>query len=153
MTAAAAPSFKQDIARLIQYQEKQCELAGVKIQKGKEATASAVLAAGADRVIVATGASAKLLPVEGREKPHVKTALDLLHGRAEAGDRVAVIGGGLVGCELALSLAEQGKQVTILEFLDVYKRQVSSIRRLSLTRSKSPSSAIPCRMIRIPTMS
>ncbi len=117
MTAAAAPSFKQDIARLIQYQEKQCELAGVKIQKGKEATASAVLAAGADRVIVATGASAKLLPVEGREKPHVKTALDLLHGRAEAGDRVAVIGGGLVGCELALSLAEQGKQVTILEFL------------------------------------
>jgi 2-enoate reductase len=47
----------------------------------------------------------------------VVTCIDLLLGRRESGETVIVIGGGLVGCETALWLAQNGKKVTIVEML------------------------------------
>ena len=44
-------------------------------------------------------------------------AEDILSGHQKAGKRVAIIGGGLVGCELALDLAENDHDVTIVEAL------------------------------------
>jgi len=45
----------------------------------------------------------------------VATASEILLGKRKAGERVAIIGGGEVGCELAWFLAEQGRKVTIIE--------------------------------------
>jgi 2-enoate reductase len=55
--------------------------------------------------------------VPGIEKPIVANCIDLLLGRKKAGESVVMIGGGLVGCETALWLANQGKRVTIVEVL------------------------------------
>ena len=64
-------------------------------------------------VIVATGAVARVLKnVEGHEK--MIEACDYLNG-APVGDTVAVIGGGLTGCEIAYELALQGKKPVIVE--------------------------------------
>jgi pyruvate/2-oxoglutarate dehydrogenase complex dihydrolipoamide dehydrogenase (E3) component len=52
------------------------------------------------------------------EKAEAVDALDILSGRAEAGATVAMIGGGIVGCETAEFLADRGKKVTIIEVLD-----------------------------------
>ncbi len=44
----------------------------------------------------------------------------MLHGEVTVGDRVAVIGGGIVGTEVGLVLAEQGKEVIFVEMLDEF---------------------------------
>jgi 2-enoate reductase len=51
------------------------------------------------------------------EKNHVCTADELLLGTENAGEDVVVVGGGLIGCETALWLRQQGKKVTIVESL------------------------------------
>ncbi len=87
-------------------------------------------------MIVATGATAlRLEDIPGISDPKVVTAADVLHGRAFLGDRVAVIGGGIVGTEVGLVIAEGGKQVTFIEMLDEFmcnitfdERQVYELR-------------------------
>ncbi len=87
-------------------------------------------------MIVATGATAlRLEDVAGIRDPKVVTAADVLHGRMPEGDRVAVIGGGIVGTEVGLVIAEAGKKVTFIEMLDEFmcnitfdERQVYELR-------------------------
>ena len=55
--------------------------------------------------------------VPGAELASVATEVDLLLGKATAGDEVVMVGGGMIGCETALWLAQQGKHVTIVEQL------------------------------------
>lgn len=61
-----------------------------------------------DLLILATGGEPALPPIPGNDLPHVVQAWDILTGRREAGKRVAVLGGGAVGVETALSIAEEG---------------------------------------------
>ena len=67
-------------------------------------------------VIVATGSTPKVFSLGDDEK--VFTAADILTNNKDCGDSTVVIGGGLVGCETALWLAQKGKKVTIVEALD-----------------------------------
>jgi 2-enoate reductase len=69
-----------------------------------------------DAVIVATGSRPKLFSLGDDDK--VYAAEQVLLGEKDAGDKVVVVGAGLVGCELALDLAMKGKKVTIVEALD-----------------------------------
>lgn len=75
-----------------------------------------ILASDADTVIIATGSQPRVISLG--EDENVFTAADILTDKADSGDKTVVIGGGLVGCETALWLAQQGKEVTILEALD-----------------------------------
>jgi pyruvate/2-oxoglutarate dehydrogenase complex dihydrolipoamide dehydrogenase (E3) component len=68
-----------------------------------------------DAVIVAAGASALIPDIPGVNGDNVVTALDVLTGNRETGERVIIIGGGLIGCETAEFLIEKGKEVTVLE--------------------------------------
>ena len=70
-----------------------------------------------DAVCVATGSKAIIPNFPGVGKSHVMTCIDALLGKGKIGSEVAVVGGGLIGCETALWLAQQGKKVTILEML------------------------------------
>ena len=70
----------------------------------------------ADEVIVATGSVAKRIPVAGVER--AIQAVDFLLGKAEVGEKVTIIGGGLTGCEIAYELYLQGKKPTIVEMQD-----------------------------------
>ena len=71
-----------------------------------------------DVVIIATGSKEKKLNVPGIDRDKVATAVELLNGIKEAGQNVLIVGGGLVGCETALWLAQDGKNVTIVEALE-----------------------------------
>ena len=75
-----------------------------------------VLAGNYDAVIIATGSRPKVFSLGDDER--VYPAAQVLTGEKDCGDTTVVIGGGLVGCETALWLAEQGKNVTIVEALD-----------------------------------
>ncbi len=109
------PSFKEDDHALAAWYAHTLKQLRVPVYLNTELDASAIRNAGADVVLIATGSKPKLFRLG--EGP-VFSAADVLLGRKRAGERVAIIGGGLVGCELALHLREQGKQVTIVEALE-----------------------------------
>ncbi len=69
-------------------------------------------------IFIATGGTSIIPEIPGVDKGKVVTAVDLLVGKREPGESVVVLGGGLVGCETALYLAQKGKKLTIVEVLD-----------------------------------
>ena len=111
-----APSFKEDDIALAKWYEDEMTRLGVEVHLNTKATEKEILDEQFDAVILATGSRPKMFSLGDDEK--VYSAEQVLLGRKETGDNVAVVGGGLVGCELALDLAMKGKKVTIVEALD-----------------------------------
>jgi len=112
--AAAAPSFKEKDRALIAWYIR--ELSKHPIEVKLNTAVTDIRSLDADEVIVATGAVAKRLPVKGAET--AIEAVDFLLGKKAVGERVAVIGGGLTGCEIAYELCLQGKKPVIVEMQD-----------------------------------
>ena len=71
-----------------------------------------------DVVILATGSVPVLPDIPGINRGNVNDAVKVLEGRATIGDNVIVAGGGDVGCEVGVYLAERGKNVTVVEMRD-----------------------------------
>ena len=109
------PSFKRYDHELIKWYERQLELLGVDVHLNSEVSVEQIRNSSADVIITATGSSPVLLKQDSLKG--AVTADDILMGRKEAGDKVVIIGGGLVGCETGLWLAKQGKEVTVVEML------------------------------------
>ncbi len=126
---ASIPEFKADIRRLIDYLSTQVKKTGVKIIES-EATSQNIKDGGFDAVIIATGATSGVPDVPGIDRPSVVGALDVLGG-AKTGKNVIVVGGGQAGCEVALSLAEQGKKITIIEMLDKIAQDMEANSKLA----------------------
>ena len=131
---ASVPDFKHDYRDLINHLSVQIKKLGVTIELGKEATPELIQAIKPDVVFIATGSTAIIPEIPGVNKGNVITASDLLLGRKEAGKSVVIVGGGLVGCETALYLAQMGKKVTILEILDSIARDMWSASRMHLLK-------------------
>jgi len=115
---AAVPGFKHDYRRLINYLSTQIRKLGVTTKLGVEATPELIQAMKPDVVFIATGATPVVPDIPGIEKGIAATSVEVLLGKKEVGESVVIIGGGMVGCETALYLAQQGKKVTIIEILD-----------------------------------
>ncbi len=116
---AAVPPTKQEFAKAIRYLSTQVRKAGVKLELGKEVTPEVVDQLKPDVVIIATG-GAPLIPgdLPGVDKPIVAAAHDVLAGGVTMGDKVVIVGGGLVGCETADYVGERGaREITIVEML------------------------------------
>ncbi len=111
---AIKPPYKEDLALLIPYYEKQLRANRVEVRLGREANVKTVLDEKPDEVIVATGAEHVIPDIEGIHGDNVCTAIEVLNGTKEVREKVVVIGGGRVGCETAEVLLKRGKQVTIL---------------------------------------
>jgi len=105
----------------------QAKKAGVKIELGKEVTPALVRELKPDVVIVATGGT-PVIPrdIPGINKPKVVTATDVLTEKVRCGPKVVVLGGNMVGCEVADWLGYHRKDVTIIEMLEDIALDVSS---------------------------
>ena len=112
--AAGAESYKGKLRDLLAWYKKQMVDLDIEVQLNKEVKDVAEFAG--RPVIVATGSKARVLKkVPGHEK--MVEACDYLTG-TPVGENVAVIGGGLTGCEIAYELALQGKKPIIVEMKD-----------------------------------
>jgi 2-enoate reductase len=118
LISASVPEFKSDIKNLLRFLSSQIKKLGVQIVLNKEATTALIKNANAEVVIMATGAMPITPEIPGNGRNQIITAIDLLLGKKEAGKKVVVIGGGFIGCEVALWLAQRGKTVAILEALE-----------------------------------
>jgi 2,4-dienoyl-CoA reductase-like NADH-dependent reductase (Old Yellow Enzyme family)/thioredoxin reductase len=115
LVPASVPQFKQSIKSFAEYLKTQVNKLGVKVKVGTEATPELIKDLKPEVVILATGATHTIPDIPGIQGDNVATACEILLGEKKAGDKVAVVGGGEVGAELAWFLTEQGKKATIVE--------------------------------------
>lgn len=129
---ASVPPYKDEINDLSTYLINQVKKSGVVIETSKEADIEKIREIRPDLVIVATGIEPIIPRITGVDQEKVVTAHEVLKGFVSVGQKVVVIGGGLVGCETAEFLAEQGKQVTVVEMLDDIAVDVGALTRALL---------------------
>jgi 2,4-dienoyl-CoA reductase (NADPH2) len=96
---------KAEFAETLRYFARRLETTGVTVRLGETATAAGLAAAGYDHVIVATGVVPRRPPIPGLDQPSVVSYIDVLLGRREIGRRVAIIGAGGIGFDVATFLA------------------------------------------------
>lgn len=112
------PPFKKDLRALLDWYKSEIQDLGVEVRFGCEVTSDLIHGEEADVVIMATGAKPIVPSIPGIQKEWVTTAPEVLLGKKKLGEKVIVVGGGLIGCETAIWLAEQKKTVTVVEMLD-----------------------------------
>ena len=116
MHLAKVSPHKDVIGKAEKWFEEELGRRGVEVRLGVKADKAAIDAIAPDAVILATGAVPLVLPIPGIEKG--VQAWDLLAGKVEApkGRKVVIVGGGIVGCEIAECLMADN-DVTILEMM------------------------------------
>ncbi|MCM1564378.1 MAG: FAD-dependent oxidoreductase [Dehalobacter sp.] len=118
LDVASKPPFKGRLKAYLNWQKLQLQKNGVSVVYNKAIMPDSPELAGADRIIVAVGAVPFTPPIKGIDLPNVIEVTDA-HREPDRikGDRIVVVGGGLSGCECALELAMQGRDVTLVEML------------------------------------
>lgn len=111
-----APDFKEDDHMLVDWYIYQMKKLNVNVIMNKEVTKKDVLDGQYESVIIATGSSPKMFSLG--DDAHTYSAAQVLNKEKEAGQKTVIIGGGLVGCELAIDLSRKGTEVTIVEAQD-----------------------------------
>ena len=92
---------KEEFAETLRYFRRQIELLGVELELGHSVTAPELVAGGFEEVVVATGVLPRAIDFPGSQGPHVHSYADVVSGRVQVGARVAVIGAGGVGFDVA----------------------------------------------------
>ncbi len=105
---AGAPPGRKEFKGLINDLARQLDLKGVIVVLNREVDGELLDKERPDAVILATGGVSIALPIPGTDLPHVVQAWDVLEDRVNTGWQVVIIGGGAVGVETALFLAEKG---------------------------------------------
>lgn len=126
--SAAAPS-KKEVNSFIGYLEHQVDKLRVDVQVGCALSRDAVLKMNPDLLILATGSEPVIPPIAGARQDHVVIAEDVLLEKVRVGKRVAIVGGGGTGCEVAEWLIEHGHQPVILEMLAQIGLNIEAITR------------------------
>lgn len=110
--------FKQDMYNFVKVLEGRLAKSGVDVRLNTELTAEQAAAENADVIITAIGAKPIVPPIPGIDNEKV-VGLTALHQPEPAlGQKVVILGGGLVGSECAIYLDGLGKDVTIVEMKD-----------------------------------
>jgi len=105
---AGRPPGRGEFLVLADDLERQLAAAGVEVRMNSAVDRRLLDLERPDVLILATGGEPVVPPLPGVDLPHVVQAWDILAGNRQAGRRVAVLGGGAVGVETALLLAEEG---------------------------------------------
>jgi 2,4-dienoyl-CoA reductase-like NADH-dependent reductase (Old Yellow Enzyme family)/thioredoxin reductase len=132
-TLAPLTTGKDAMERPLQSLINAVERSGVEIRTGVEATVETILDLRPDYAVLATGSQPIFPPIPGLTEP--LTAEQVLTGARETGARVLVLGGGLVGIEMAEHLGLAGSEVVVVELLDDVARDMEAItRKMTLKR-------------------
>lgn len=126
---AAVPPAKGEFSSLIVWQKNQLKKYGVHVHLLEKVTEELIKQEKPDAVIVATGAVPVVPDIPGKDRNNVFISNDVLDGSVTLGRNVIVIGGGMVGAELASHLAVHEKDVRIVEMQpEIAKDEMQPIR-------------------------
>jgi 2,4-dienoyl-CoA reductase-like NADH-dependent reductase (Old Yellow Enzyme family)/thioredoxin reductase len=130
---AGIPPKKDIYKEVILSRAKAIKELGVEVHTRQKLTPELVKQIAPDVLIIATGSKPLVPNIPGIGQKNVITVAEALKG-AKMGDKVIVVGGGLVGCETADYLAQQGKEVTVVEMLRHTARDIGPAARYFLRR-------------------
>ncbi|MBW1814390.1 MAG: FAD-dependent oxidoreductase [Deltaproteobacteria bacterium] len=105
---AAAPPGRREFAELALDLKVQVSARNIDVHIGKTVDGNLIDVQKPDHIILATGATPMTPPIPGVDLPHVVQSWDVLGNNVYTGEHVVIIGGGAVGVETALLLAEKG---------------------------------------------
>jgi NADPH-dependent 2,4-dienoyl-CoA reductase/sulfur reductase-like enzyme len=109
------PDFKVDYRDYLKYLLDALSDSEVKVVTGVDVTADLIRENRYDKVIIATGAMPHIPPIKGLDR--ALEPLAILKGNYPKGENIVICGAGLVGTEIAMVLAEEGKRITIVDIL------------------------------------
>lgn len=115
LNPAGAHSFKKELHELKDWYQLELKDLDIPVHLGEELSAAKIKKMAPDAVILAVGAVPITPNIPGMNQ--AVGCLEVLSGKKDVGQNVVVVGGGVVGCEMAIGFAQEGKQVTIVEAL------------------------------------
>ncbi|QFI53889.1 NADPH-dependent 2,4-dienoyl-CoA reductase [Aeromonas simiae] len=135
---------KEEFHETLRYFAKRLEKCGVELYLGQRQSAESLLGGGFDEVVLATGIRPRTPAIPGIDHPKVLSYLDVLREHQPVGQKVAVIGAGGIGFDVAEYLVERGGERSKGEWLREWGIDVSLEQRGGLTR---PELASPERQV------
>jgi pyruvate/2-oxoglutarate dehydrogenase complex dihydrolipoamide dehydrogenase (E3) component len=130
LTFADTDAYKGDLGRFKDVLIRRVKGRNVKVVLGKEFTPDDVRSFGADAVILAVGSTPIGPDIPGID--HAMRAVDVYGNPGKVGQQVVMVGGGLIGCEVGLHLAKNGRNVTVIEMMDEVARDAYRMHRIAL---------------------
>ncbi len=110
-------SFKKEVRELNAWYQNELKALPVEIYTGETVTSEQLRNMDADVIILAAGSVPVMPNVPGMDDKKVLGCMEAFAHPEKVGQKVMVIGGGLVGCEMALDYAQDGKEVMVVEAL------------------------------------
>ncbi|MFA5514320.1 MAG: FAD-dependent oxidoreductase, partial [Sphaerochaetaceae bacterium] len=129
---AAKPEFKSDLRYLVDWYEQEMKKQQIIIHLNKEFSLDDLDDKEFDVYIVATGSESINLNIKGIDKSKVASSIEIINEEKELEGKIAVVGGGVEGCETAIWLASKGKKVIIIEKLKEVARGIHRANRAML---------------------
>lgn len=108
---------------------------GVEIKLSTPVNAEVIKDINPDEVIIAAGSEPIKLNVQGANLPHVTNSHDILAGKARVNGDIVVIGGGLVGLEVAEYLSGNVNKITVVEMLNEVAKDLGQLRKICVMES------------------
>ena len=108
---------------------------GVEIKLSTPVNAEVIKDINPDEVIIAAGSEPIKLNVPGANLPHVTNSHDILAGKARVNGDIVVIGGGLVGLEVAEYLSGNVNKITVVEMLNEVAKDLGQLRKICVMES------------------
>jgi len=104
---------KEEFHEMLKYFTRQIELLGVRVHLNTRVNTDDLAAKNYDEVIIATGVTPRDPKIEGQDHAKVLSYIDVLRNRATVGKRVAIIGAGGIGFDVAEFLLHDGHSPTL----------------------------------------
>ncbi|KVD82287.1 NADPH-dependent 2,4-dienoyl-CoA reductase [Burkholderia ubonensis] len=104
---------KEEFHEALRYFRRQIELTGVALHLNRRVDANDLIAGGYDEIVLATGVAPRDPRIPGQDGPNVLSYIDVLAGNQPVGKRVAVVGAGGIGFDVAEFLVQDGVSPTL----------------------------------------
>ncbi|MEU6082598.1 NADPH-dependent 2,4-dienoyl-CoA reductase [Streptomyces sp. NPDC047108] len=101
---------KEEFDETLRYYRRRLEDLGVDVRLGAAVTAGDLVAHGFDDIVLATGVTPRIPSISGIDHPSVVSYLDVLRDDAKVGERVAILGAGGIGFDVAEFLTDEGHE-------------------------------------------
>ena len=143
---------KEEFNETLRYYGRRLEVLGVDLRLGHRADAESLATENYDEIVMATGVHPRALELEGADHPMVMSYVDVLTGRRTPGRRVAIIGAGGIGFDVAeyLTAGRSAGEETTAEFLAKWGVDMSHLAAGGLA---DEASALPHRPMTSPWFS
>ena len=127
--AGAAPR-KEEMKQAAIHMGEMCKKAGIEIRLSTKVTPEVIKDINPDEVIISIGSSPMKLNIPGCDLPNVTNSHDILAGKVKVDGDIVVVGGGLVGLEVAEYLSGNVGKITVVEMLDEVGKDLGQLRKI-----------------------